>query len=143
MHKAAKKQKLCWNCEGGVDRDSSNCLYCGVYLHPEEDEEELDSPYIPLYSPEAPEGEAGDSPTPLLYDEVEASEESFSSWQSSFLSLLFLSSGVLLFFFGLLLALFSKEGYLTLRWSDSYWQLYLALSAPLAYFGWRCLQQLP
>ena len=46
-----------------------------------------------------------------------------------------------LFLFSVILFLFSKDGYLVLKWKASYWTFCLLLSMPVFYFGWKALNQ--
>lgn len=63
--------------------------------------------------------------------------------KSSIFALLFLSIGGYLFTIAWALFFFSNKGKLTLELSSNYWPLYLLLSAPLFYQGWKKLLRTP
>lgn len=137
-----KKKKLCWNCEGSVDKEAENCLFCGVYLHPEEiknkKKEVDDEDFTPIYQEEEISDEPSSSSSPL---KEEPSIENLLSktYSSTLLPTLFLLSGSFFFLFGLILYLFSKDGVFSLQWNGNFWFLYLFISLPLLFMGWRAL----
>jgi hypothetical protein len=53
-----------------------------------------------------------------------------------------LLSGMIFLVFGLILFLFSTQGFLVLKWNASFWPMYLLLSVPLLVFGWRALDSI-
>lgn len=63
--------------------------------------------------------------------EAEVAEESHIG------ALLLLSIGAQLFTLSWLLFFFSDHGRLTLEWKSRYWVLYLIISLPLLYHGWK------
>lgn len=141
-----KKKKLCWNCEGSVDRDAENCLYCGVYLHPEDkkkqqeelEEEDFEPPYQ-----EEEVVEEKTTPAPSYVAEAIAEPKiTQQNIKAALIPILFLLSGSFFFFFGMILYLFSTDGVFVLRWNAHYWFVYLFLSAPLLFGGWRALRYL-
>ena len=150
------RNKLCWNCEGSVSRAASNCPYCGVYVHPEEDaveetpkaSREISPPYQPVPSQES---EIPQAP----YTPKESAEESTTSYKSSAITaptiqedwkkvvipMVLLMAGSMLLLFGIMMFLFSHQGYLTIRWDASYWFYYLLVSVPLLFFGWKAIEK--
>ena len=129
------KKKLCWNCEGDVLLTASNCPFCGVSLEVAAMEEEKKDPFAPPYKLASPKIEA-QSPTPT---EEEPSE---TDPKSVILSFAFLLVGAALALFSLVLWLFAdKTGHLNLRWNAQYWYIYLLLSLPLLYLGWKATQK--
>lgn len=145
---AVPKKKLCWNCEGNVARQIDNCPFCGVYLHATEDAEE-DS-WNPPYRLTALDTSKEEVPTPPYTAQEEASDSSTASQQKiespsndildlkkEVLPLLFFLSATVFFMFGLILALFSQNGVLTLQWNGDLWPLFLFGSAPLFFFGYK------
>lgn len=151
----AGKKKLCWNCEGNVSREASNCPYCGVYLHRDQDEEidiedDEEEELAPIYRSVSPENNSTaipqapySAPQPATRQENEAKPSSVQAeWKNTFIPLLLLLSGSFFLLFGLTLFLFSHNGFLTLQWKESYWPFYLIAALPLLYFGWNDLQNL-
>lgn len=145
MPNMTTKKKLCWNCEGQVELDVENCPFCGVYLGPlpsrengRTDSSLLTPPYKIVETEE-------DSPLQPPYKQTSLSTPLENSEKASVLpiesgtlyALTFLSAGTLLFFFSLVLLLFSEEGTLTLRWNGKLWYCYLLSALPLLYLGWR------
>jgi len=148
-----KKTKLCWNCEGVVDRSSENCIYCGVYLHPEK--EELEEEYEegeakPHYTPQDHEGEEyephyqSEEDEKIIYEEIHAEETKKAATSEDIkgviLPLVFLLAGSIFMLFGLILYFFSKDGVFVLKWNANYWFIYLLIAVPLLFIGWRTLQ---
>lgn len=127
-----KNQKLCWNCEGEVDKDAIVCLFCGADLSAE-----ASIPVAPLYrAMPLAEEPRGEPPAKVLTKEAVAPTESAPS---SPVALFFLLPGAIFLLFSLLLVFFSADGVLTLQWSSRTWYLYFAASLPLFYFGYRLL----
>ena len=148
-----KKTKLCWNCEGVVDRSSENCIYCGVYLHPEKEdiqEDQVDSATAPLYTPVEHEDEDyephyhTEEDEKIVYEEIHAEKNrqgtSSEDIRGVILPLAFLLAGSIFLLFGLILYFFSKDGVFVLKWNANYWFIYLLVAIPLLYIGWRTLQ---
>ncbi len=146
----APKKKLCWNCDGRVSMQEENCPFCGVYLSPvfsgqEEDKNSIAPPYRLVTTEEevhkAPYAVDDEDSSKSEGNEAVLSEESMSV-QQTIMTMAFLFAGSILLFFGSLLMIFSENGYLTLRWNGEFWYLYLALSMPLMFLGWRGLSKL-
>lgn len=150
---SSKKTKLCWNCEGVVERSSENCIYCGVYLHPEEEDlideigDEVDT--SPLYMPSQEEDESGETSAAseeerILYEEIHSEHEtknaSSEDIRGVILPLVFLLAGSVFLLFSFILYFFSKDGLFVLKWNANYWFIYLLIGIPLLYIGWRTLQ---
>lgn len=144
------KKKLCWNCEGNVQRDATNCIYCGVYLQHEEYEEEDNLHLSPPYSSSGREDEESLRDAPYKPEETLSSELELGIREDSSKSILkrvvlaqiSLSLSSLLAIFGVILFFFSREGVLTLRWDGEFWPYYLLLAAPLFLIGLRALKSL-
>lgn len=79
---------------------------------------------------------SSEAPVSKNYEEAQASG---SVKEMLAFSLLLVAMG--LFLFSIILFLFSKDGYLVLKWKSSYWLLCLLLSIPVFFFGWRALGQ--
>lgn len=142
-----KKKKLCWNCEGSVDVDAENCLYCGVYLHPEETkkkqlEEPEEEDFEPPYQEEEAIEEKVDPIPSYVAEAITESKITPQNFKMALIPILFLLSGSFFFFFGMILYLFATDGVFVLRWNAHYWFIYLFLSAPLLFWGWRALRYL-
>lgn len=125
MASLKKNQKLCWNCEGEVDKDAIVCLFCGADL-----------------------SEQGDIPPPSPYraiaatlpDEAQSKEKAPTKEEgTSAIALFFLLPGIIFLLFSLLLVFFSTDGILTFQWHSRTWYLYFITSLPLFYFGYRLL----
>ncbi|MFA6916437.1 MAG: hypothetical protein WC222_08570 [Parachlamydiales bacterium] len=127
------KHKLCWQCEGNIDFTQDHCPYCGVYLNVESNfaaasEEHTFTP--PYRLPNIQENESGDNAN------VEAIQPGIIDYLKPLLLLLL---GSTLSIFALMLYLFSSNGVLTLQWNADVWYLYLVISVPLLWAGWRAL----
>lgn len=150
MSKTPKK-KLCWNCDGRVSMEEENCPFCGVYLSPafngqEEDKHSLVAPYrLVTTEEEIPKSPFHVEEEQPLKEENEAAALSpeANSVKQTVMTMALLFSGSILLFFGSLLMVFSENGSLTLHWNGEFWYVYLALSLPFLFLGWRGLNQLP
>jgi len=141
MTSANLNKKLCWNCEGNVEKEAVQCLYCGVTL-------------TPSYEDEAPPYQISSQQSTSIpfppYNSSETNQEGIqpihpslgSTAESHIISIPFalLLSGIVLFLFSLILLFFSKDGVLTLKWNAHYWFLYLVIALPLLLFGWKLLK---
>lgn len=153
MNKPAK-QKLCWNCEGSVATHIENCPYCGVYLSPDHVDDkhsrlsQIQAPY-PFYASK----ETKNVPKALYTPVEEEKKEELPKVEEpkkiarldvleAMLPLVALSAGVVFLLFAAALYLFSTEGWLTLQWNASYWYLYLAISLPCLFVGWKALYRI-
>lgn len=58
-------------------------------------------------------------------------------------ALLLLLPGAIFLLFAMILILFSQDGHLSLQWNAKYWFVYLVVSAPMLYIGFKTLSQLP
>jgi len=135
------KKKLCWNCDGQVPLAEENCTFCGVYLGPSPEDEASNNENIlkpPYKIIETEDDFPQNTSTPKENTQaiLEQPED-----KSAFVSLTLLSLGTFLFVFGLILALFSSDGYVTLRWSSAFWYLYALIACPCLFFGWKLMQR--
>lgn len=148
-----EKKKLCWNCDGNVVRSLSNCPYCGVYIYPEEDDEESGSRIQSVEPPYKPkplkENEIPQAPYAKHINSSTSEESNMqepvrhrADWKMIVSPLIFLLSGSVFFLFGFLMLLFSSNGLFTLQWNANYWYLYLLVSFPFLYFGWHTLENI-
>lgn len=112
------KRKMCWNCEGNISLEAEVCPYCRASIIPSMNDLQLDKS----------EGA----------EEVEAEPDDGSLVA---FTMALLMGGTFFLLFGLLLYFFSNNGYFVLRWSDSYWYVYLAVALPMLYFGIANLKQ--
>lgn len=150
MSKNAKK-KMCWSCEGRVDKTAENCPYCGVYLSPNIPETPKNALGAPYTSQVQANAKAPAAPyQPKKSQEEEALEEStekdsaiaagnISDLKTVLLPLVLLLAGTIFLLFGAVLYLFSQNGVFTLRWNGDNWIYYLVLAIPMLFFGWRAL----
>lgn len=144
MARTAGKKKICWNCEGDVPRETVNCPYCAVYLHPEDDdlpleddEEDLSPPYQ-INTP--PEQNFNSSST--TQNQQKPLTLAFSGWKGIIIPLVSLLFGTLFLLFAFLLFIFSQNGVLTLQWNSELWIIYSAIALPLLFIGWKTLQSI-
>ena len=129
--KLKKRQKLCHNCEGGIDLDVIVCPYCAADLRIEKPIQQRELPPI--------------NPQPLYTQPHETEDsipESSSEPQFSMLTPhLLLAFGSQLFMLGLPLLIFSHHGALILKLNARYWLFYIVASLPLLIFGYRSLSK--
>lgn len=146
-----QKKKLCWNCEGRVSFTQENCPYCGVYLSPTTEGDGKDANLIPPYKlasveeevPKAPYAakNTGTAATAEKVLPVEA-EQPKDDIRNLIVTMAMLIMGSGLFLFAIVLMLFSEEGSFVLRWQSDNWYIYLLLSLPMLFLGWRYLQNI-
>lgn len=145
---AVPKKKLCWHCEGSIDRQVDNCPYCGVYLHAteEEDNSSWNPPFnLKILTKEKAEEKKPEAPAaPIANQEIDAPIATteagpFDQIKKEVLPILFLLMGSGLFLFGIVLLLFSQDGVLTLKWNGDNWMYFLLVAVPSLFFGWRLL----
>ncbi|MGZ3633930.1 MAG: hypothetical protein ACXWM7_06595 [Parachlamydiaceae bacterium] len=110
------KKKLCWNCEGNVSLYEDTCPYCRASILPQIDSNQEENP---TEKKESTEG------------------------TSTAITMALLMGGTFFFLFGCLLYFFSEGDYFVLRWSNSYWFMYLLIALPMLYFGFQKLQHIP
>lgn len=131
-------KKLCWNCEGSVEKDAVQCLYCGVTLTPSDEDNDSSSLNSASAIPHPPYTAGDNAPQNGLY----SSETKQIKNSSNIIGLTFtlLLSGIVLFLFSLMLLFFSNDGVLTLQWDSDYWFIYLLISLPFLLLGWKLLR---
>ncbi len=131
-----EKKKLCWNCEGSVSKSQETCPYCGVYLSPQG----LDNDAITT-SPFKKSKVEEEIPAPPYQPEeaihADASQDAQQEDKELLVPLASLMGGVLLAMFGLVIYFFSTNGRLTLSWDSDWGLIFLAVSIPLLYIGYR------
>lgn len=145
-----QKKKLCWNCEGRVSFSQENCPYCGVYLSPTTEGDGKDANLIPPYKMASVEEEIPAAPygnktaaTPVTDAAVAVEEDRpKDDIRTLIVTMAMLIMGSGLFLFAIVLMLFSEEGSFVLRWQSDNWYIYLLLSLPMLFLGWRYLQNL-
>lgn len=164
---SSERRKLCWNCEGGVSYDAIFCPYCDSDLKRPKNEsmesnkdnhykslnDSLASLYRPPYLAREDHGYGvPDEKEEEFFDEdLEENADYASSLQSKMMAqesdqegrfvwaLLLLLMGGNLLTLGLLILFFSEAGSLTIEWKSQYWFIYILLSCPLMFVGWKCL----
>ncbi len=157
MNARPERKKMCWNCEGNVSLKADNCPYCQAALYPETEVDEVvqskyeyPSPYKPPKS-EFTMGQAMAPSSPFVgkskeevmsedgneEDEEGVDEEimPFGDAKTIIVTMSMLMGGLVFFLFGLLLLLFSSNGYLVLRWNNDYWFLYAGLGTLMLILG--------
>lgn len=153
MARQSQKKKLCWNCEGTVSFHEETCPYCGVSVIPaflegagadfsppysKNHEQDLEVPKSPYdLSPNLDEEQPENSKT-----ETEEIQPAVDDFKSSMAAVALLLSGSVLLLFSLVLALFSRDGVLTLQWDGTIWHIYLLVGVPLFLLGWRSLMKI-
>ena len=146
-----QKKKLCWNCEGRVSFKQENCPYCGVYLSPTTEGDGKDANLIPPYKLASSEEEVSNAPyIAKNIGSASNAEKALSVEEDQpkddirnlivTMAMLIMGSG--LFLFAIILMLFSEEGSFVLRWQSDNWYIYLLLSLPMLFLGWRYLQNI-
>lgn len=163
-----EKLKLCPYCEGSVHVDATTCLYCGERLTTEDKkiplaeqkmpesrslDDSLATHYQPPYVAKSYERTGVPNPAPKVRAKETAREpsqehkqrekEAFDESNRTIWSLLLLSIGSHLFTLGWLVFFFSDRGKLALEWKSRYWPLYVLLSLPPIYYGWKSLKTPP
>ncbi|MBA2728381.1 MAG: hypothetical protein H0U49_09450 [Parachlamydiaceae bacterium] len=162
MSARPERKKMCWNCEGNVNLNAENCPYCQSALYPQgEDSEkpikqEYPSPYKPprtdhsmsqSFAPSSPfTGKIAQEDS----EENEHSEENdeisdirhVSDTKNVVVTMGMLMGGLVFFIFGLLLLLYSSNGYLVLRWSNAYWFFYAGIGALMIFLGFYNLKNI-
>lgn len=124
----SKKKRLCWNCEGGIEPKATHCTYCGA--------EQTGAQSETVAAFQMPKtGE----PYSAAVAETPTEQIRLEGARGLFVPLLLLLPGTMFLMFGLVLLLFSHDGFLTLRWDASYWYVYALISLPLVYLGWRAV----
>lgn len=108
-------------------------------VHPDATEESASSSlYPPPYASRLPEMASMGEPL----EETPSEDIKTEELKSPFLGTIFLTVGVQLVLFGLLMLLFSHRGVILLKWDASYWFVYCLAGGPLLYFGYRYLNLL-
>lgn len=145
---AIPKKKLCWHCDGNIAIETTNCVYCGVYLHP--DNEQKKEFWQPSYNPVEHSDEVPIPPykaESILRESVEKEvipEKGLSLFDQIKLDLLpivLLMAGTVFVIFALTLFLFSEDGKLTLQWNGDNWIYFFLLGIPALFFGTYFLNQ--
>lgn len=130
-----RNKKLCWNCEGEIDKDAIHCLFCGTELKNNPPATPPEPPYRAKMAPQKEEQKEAIANAPAK----KSVEQDDSRGALSFLLLLV---GAIFLAFSLFLLIFSSQGVLTLSWNASYWFVYLLVSLPCLFFGWKALRNL-
>lgn len=147
--KPADRQKMCPNCDGRIPYEATQCPYCFATMQLDAAknqtfQDSLTSLYSPPYSSKAGtlfsnEEKQSSSKEPLAAAAVEKEE---GEENKSFWPILFLSLAGNLFVLGVLQFFFSEEGMVKLEINGSYWFLFILLSLPFFFFGWKKLNPL-
>lgn len=151
LMKPADRQKMCPNCDGRVAYDATQCPYCFATLQVEGAvqgslfkhqtlQDSLTNLYAPPYGarPAEPTEEKKMSPkTPEPTVAAASMEKEEASDNKNFWPILFLSLAGNLFTLGVLQFFFSEQGLVKLEVNGSYWFLFILLSFPLFYFGFK------
>lgn len=146
--KPKKRKKLCYNCDGEIDVDVIVCPFCAADLREEKPEQRYES-YITHVDASRHGQQASVHGADLSIDESleEDSlnlddEEETTSKQKAILPTVLFTLGVQLCLLSVLMLLFSHKGVVLLKWDARYWFFYLAVSAPLIFFGYRSIQKI-
>jgi len=146
--KTKKRQKLCYNCDGEIDIDVIVCPFCAADLREEKPEQRygsyithVDSSYRNPHRRSQTEEEANPEEFVEEEDPTFFEEEEEETRKSAVLPTVLFTLGVQLCVLSLLMLLFSHNGVVLLKWNARYWFLYMLVSAPLVFFGYRSLQR--
>lgn len=142
---------MCPNCDGRIAYDATQCPYCFATLQVPLDTNQgslfslQDSLYAPPYKSVTPTPEEKKPMPPASRAEAailtpEAAEE--TTEVKAFWPILLLTLGINLFTFGLLQFFFSDNGIVKLEISSSFWFLYMLVSIPLFYLGFKKAEHL-
>ena len=150
-------KKLCWNCEGNVHFQASQCPFCGAGLGDSIAEENIpEAPYSAMSTneeeaiPAPPYTAAASMPNENAWDAATSEpippkkKVLFDTEATNVgIPLVSLSLGGGLSLLGLVLAFFaSDDGLVTLQWNANYALMYLIGGAGLLAYGWKALTQL-
>lgn len=123
-------EKICSHCEGRISVEADTCLYCGMPLVEEREEEKpvdvmssLQGGIPSLYPPMYAKQEA----------KPEEAQEEVSEERANFLSILSALVGSTLLILGIMQGFFSDGDILRLEWNCHYWFLYVVLGLPWLY----------
>jgi len=149
--KPADRQKMCPNCDGRVVYEATQCPYCFATLQTEGaaqgtlfKHQSLQDSLTNLYTP--PYGARTAEPAEEKKSQIKTSEPAATvmsmekedvSDNKNFWPILFLSLAGNLFTLGVLQFFFSDQGIVKLEVNGSYWFLFILLSLPLFYFGFK------
>jgi hypothetical protein len=144
---ALPKKKLCWHCEGNIDKNLDNCPFCGVYIHsPESNESESWKPPFTLKvvaKNNESEEDDDDVETSAVTSEKDSllflQSKSFAEIKNEVIPMLLLFIGSCFLLFGAVLLLFSHNGTLTLQWKSEYASYFLLVGIPALFIGFLCL----
>lgn len=143
---------MCYNCEGEIDLEVIVCPYCAADLREEKPEQQRPT-FNQTASVKNLNTQQSLYPSHFAEKQYETEEaEQTSQMQTSiapeeetkniFGPTLLLALGAQLLLFGLLLALFSHNGQIVLKWDARLWYIYVFASAPLLIFGYKSLSKL-
>lgn len=149
--KPADRQKMCPNCDGRVAYDATQCPYCFATLQVEGAaqgapfkhqtlQDSLTNLYTPPYGArpaEPAEEKKSLTKTSEPTAAVATVEKEDVSDNKNFWPILLLSLGGNLFTLGVLQFFFSDQGVVKLEVNGGYWFLFILLSLPLFYFGFK------
>ena len=122
-------KRLCWNCDGNVTFDLSQCPYCGVTLESVEESNPFATPFN--------EKSRSMPSEPMQGRE----EEKGAVHKKPSNALLLILPGASLALFGAFIMLFAEDGILTLSWKENLAYFYLLSGIPLLAMGWRALKK--
>lgn len=148
--KTKKRQKMCYNCEGEVDLDVIVCPFCAADLRAERPEQTKGAYSPSVHSLKQLNGEEI-LPPPSSHEErqkfdlaeeepsliAETPVQNSTPWLKEALPIGLLTFGGGLFLLGVLLVLFSEDGFLVLRWDASWWFIYAGIGALTLWGGYR------
>lgn len=151
---AVPKRKLCWNCEGNIALSEENCSFCGVFQNPygqgvepcSKEENQRSSSHLYALDSLTQEEEPQQQPSPLYEDPSYLAQDPAQVIGEAWLlvkPLVCLMIGFSTAFFSLLLFFFSHEGFFTLQWRADMWYIYILISLPALWVGFKSLNHLP
>jgi len=152
------KKKLCAQCEGNIPYHLTHCPFCGFEQQKNsidflEESNRKSSELSSLYHPPYLSKSIGEvrkeesSHTKSINAEESIEEkESIQSMENhlakkELIVILLLSIGGQFMMLGLMLLLFSIDGFVTLQWKSKYWYFYCLFSMPFLLLGFKFLQK--
>ncbi len=146
--KPVDRQKMCPNCDGRVAYDATQCPYCfatlqvegaaqGTLFKHQSLQDSLTNPYTPPYGVQTTEPALEKKSTVKASDSTAIIGKEEASDNKNFWPILFLSLAGNLFTLGVLQFFFSDQGIVKLEMNGTYWFLFILLSLPLFYFGFK------
>ena len=152
------KKKLCAQCEGTIPYQLTHCPFCGYEPQKKNPAELLadasaqNAGLSSLYNPPYLSKSIGESRKETTqeqinpYQELTEGKEDIQAVENhlakmELIVILLISIGGQFMMLGLMLLLFSVDGYVTLQWKSKYWYFYCIFSIPFILLGLKLLKK--